>query len=120
MMVFNSEVLQMTPQQFRKIALSLSDTIESQHMGHPDFRVGGKIFASLGAPSDEFGMVKLTPEQQKAYCDADANAFQPCNGAWGRQGCTYVKLAAVKPAIVRSALSLAVENIETLQSRKKV
>ena len=109
----------MTPQQFRKIALSLPDTIESAHMGHPDFRVGGKIFASLGAPSDEFGMVKLAPEQQKAFCDADANAFQPCNGAWGRQGCTYVKLAAVKTAVVRSAVALAVENVLIPKSQKR-
>lgn len=85
-------------------------------MGHPDFRVGGKIFASLGAPNDEWGMVKLTPGQQKAFCDADVNAFKPCNGAWGRQGCTYVKLAAVKTGVVRSALSLAVENALSSQS----
>ena len=107
----------MTPQQFRKIALSLPNALESQHVGHPDFRVGGKIFASLGAPNDEWGMVKLTPEQQKAFCDADVNAFKPCNGAWGRQGCTYVKLAAVKTGVVRSALTLAVENMLSLQSR---
>jgi hypothetical protein len=80
-------------------------------MEHPDFRVGGKIFATLGAPSDEWGMVKLTPEQQKAFCDTDGSAFQPCNGAWGRQGCTYVRLAVVKTAVVRTALSLAVENV---------
>jgi hypothetical protein len=109
----------MTPQQFRKIALSLPDTIESQHIRHPDFRVGGKIFATLGAPNDEFGMVKLSPEQQRAFCNADANAFQPCNGAWGRQGCTYVKLAAVKTAVARSALVLAHENVATLQPKKK-
>jgi hypothetical protein len=109
----------MTPQQFRKIALSLPGTIESQHMGHPDFRVAGKIFASLGAPSDEWGMVKLTPEQQKAFCDADGNAFQACNGAWGRQGCTYVRLAAVKTTVVRSALRLAVENLVNSKSQKR-
>jgi YjbR len=110
----------MTPQQFRKIALSLPNTIESQHMGHPDFRVNGKIFATLGAPTDEFGMVKLTPEQQSAYCSADAEAFQRCNGAWGKQGCTFVKLAAVKTAVVRSALVLAIENAGTPQSQKKL
>ena len=109
----------MTPQQFRKIALSLPEAIELQHMGHPDFRVAGKIFASLGAPSDEWGMIKLTPLQQQAFCDAYATAFKPCNGAWGRQGCTYVKLADVKTAVVRSALSLAVESVGVAQSRKE-
>lgn len=107
----------MTSQQFRKPCLSLPDTIESQHRGQPDFRVSGNIFASLGAPNDDWAMVKFTPAQQKAFCDADVNAFKPCNGAWGRQGCTYVKLAAVKTAVVRAALSLAVENVLSSQSR---
>ena len=103
----------MTPDQFRKIALSQADTIESQHMGHPDFRVGGKIFASLGKPSDEWAMVKLTTEQQAALCEADAAAFQPCKGAWGKQGYTNVKLAVVKTASVRSAIRLAIENVSS-------
>ena len=109
----------MTPQQFRKSALSLPDTVESEHMGHPDFRVGGRIFASLGAPSADWGMVKLTPEQQQAFCDADSDAFQPYNGAWGRQGCTSVSLAAARTADVRSMLRLAVENAVAAQPRKK-
>lgn len=109
----------MTPQQFRKIALSLPDTVESEHMSHPDFRVGDKIFASLGAPSTDWGMVKLTPEQQQTFCDADSDAFQPCNGAWGRQGCTNVRLSAAKAAIVRSALNLAIENVVASQPRKR-
>lgn len=108
----------MTPQQFRKIALSLPDTVESEHMGYPDFRIAGKVFASLGAPNDDWGMVKLTPEQQRALCAAHAGAFQPCSGAWGRQGYTNVKLATVKTADVRSALTLAVENMPGQSSRK--
>lgn len=110
----------MTPNQFRKIALSLPDTMESEHMGHPDFRVGSKIFASLGAPSDAWGMIKLTPLQQQDFCLEYPGAFEPCNGAWGRQGCTYVKLSAVVTAVVRSALSVAVENIAKSQPRKRV
>ena len=108
----------MTPRQFRKIALSFPDSVESAHMGHPDFRVCGRVFASLGAPSADWAMVKLTPEQQKVFCDADVDMFQPCNGAWGRQGCTNVRLSDAKSAVVRSALSLAVENVATSSSRK--
>jgi hypothetical protein len=99
-----------TPQQFRKIALALPQIVEGAHMGHADFRVGGRIVASLGMPNDEWGMVKLTPEQQNAVCTEHVDAFQPCNGAWGRQGCTYVRLSAVKTPVVRTALKLAVEN----------
>ena len=105
----------MTPQQFRRIALAIPGAVESEHMGHPDFRVGGKIFATLGAPSADWGMVKLTVEQQQTFCDADADAFQACNGAWGRQGCTNVRLSAAKATIVRSALTLAVENVVASQ-----
>lgn len=101
----------MTPNQFRKIALSHTDTIESQHVGHPDFRIGGKIFASLGAPDDQWAMVKLTPAQQQVYLDSDSTAFQPCSGAWGRQGYTNIKLADVQAAVVRTAIALAIENV---------
>jgi hypothetical protein len=108
----------MTPNQFRKIALSLPESIESEHMAHPDFRVGGKIFASLGAPDADWGMVKLTPEQQQAFCKLEPHCFQPCNGAWGRQGCTSVRLRAATTAVVRSALKLAQENVAAALSAK--
>jgi hypothetical protein len=103
--------IHMTPQQFRKIALSLPGTAELEHMGHPDFRVGGKVFASLGAPNEEWGMVKLTPVQQQAFLASNAESFQPCTGAWGRQGYTNIKLSAAKTPVVRSALTLAIENV---------
>lgn len=109
----------MTPQQFRKIALSLPDTVESEHMGHPDFRVAGKVFASLGAPSDEWGMVKLTTEQQQTSCEVNGDTFQPCSGAWGKQGYTNVNLAAAKTSDVRSALTFSVENVMVSPSKKK-
>ncbi len=108
----------MTPNQFRKVALSLPNAVESEHMGHPDFRNGGKIFASLGAPDDDWGMVKLTPEQQQEFCKTDGDSFQPCNGAWGRQGCTNVRLSTAQTTIVRDALRLAIENVATKQTRK--
>lgn len=60
----------MTPDAFRKLALALDGVEESAHMGHPDFRVRGKIFATLGAPDASFGMVKPTPEQWSASGDA--------------------------------------------------
>ena len=109
----------MTPQQFRKLALSFPGTVESEHMNHPDFRLGGKIFASLGAPSAQWAMVKLTPDQQQALCDANSEAFQPCSGGWGQQGYTNVRLSAAKTADVRSALTLAQEDVVASKSRKR-
>ncbi len=85
----------MTLDQFRRIALKLDGAIESSHMGHPDFRANGRIFATLH-PGGETGMVKLTPEQQKDFMTRDADAFSPSSGAWGRQGCTDVRLASVQ------------------------
>lgn len=101
----------MTAAQFRKLALALPDVIESQHMSHPDFRVNGKVFASLGYPDDGFGMVKLTPEQQAHVMERAPAAFIPCAGAWGRAGCTNVKLSVARADVVRSALEWAWENV---------
>ncbi|MGQ0559047.1 MAG: MmcQ/YjbR family DNA-binding protein [Sphingosinicella sp.] len=84
-----------TPDEFRRIALSLPGAVEQAHMGHPDFRVGGKIFATLGYPDEAHGMVALLPEQQELAVDAEPKAFQPSAGAWGRQGATGVTLSAV-------------------------
>ena len=65
----------MTAEQFRRLALALPDTAESAHMRHPDFRVNGKIFATLGYPDSGWGMVKLTPEQQEVFVRAEAGVF---------------------------------------------
>ena len=73
----------MTANEFRKMALALPGAIESAHMNHPDFRVEGKIFASLGYPGAEWGMVKLTPAQQRAFMKKSSGAFRPCNGLSG-------------------------------------
>lgn len=91
---------------FRRIALALKGATESAHMGHPDFRVNGRIFATLHA-DNEWGMVKLTPEQQQDFVGRDAAAFVPEKGAWGRQGCTAVRLDAVDEETVGEALTLA-------------
>ena len=96
----------MTTDEFRRLALALPEAVEQQHMQHPDFRVGGKIFATLG-PDGTWGMVKLRPEQQAVLIDLDGKSFAPANGAWGARGATIVQLAAAKPAHVRQALELA-------------
>jgi hypothetical protein len=80
---------------FRRIALSFPGAEERAHMGHPDFRVGGKIFATLHAPGKGSGAVMLLPEQQELAMDAEPDAFRPAAGAWGRGGSTLVKLDAV-------------------------
>jgi hypothetical protein len=95
-----------TATEFRTLALSLPEVVEDEHVGHPDFRVGGKIFATLG-PEEEWGMVKLTPEQQAVFVRTAPGAFQPFNGAWGRRGSTKVTLAAADEATVRQALAAA-------------
>lgn len=100
----------MTPDEFRELALSLPETAEQAHMGHPDFRVAGKIFATLGAPNDDCGMVKLTPDQQAVFSRSEPAVFQPVKGAWGRRGCTYVRLEAATAAAVRQALIEAWRN----------
>ena len=99
----------MTPNQFRRLALSLPETTESAHMGHPDFRVAGKIFATLG-PKETSGMVRLTPQQQKAFVLAHPKVFEPMNGAWGRRGCTKVILKAATKTILTPALIAAWRN----------
>jgi hypothetical protein len=100
----------MTSAGFRRLALSLPQAIESAHMGHPDFRVRGKIFATLGHPRAGWGMVKLTPEQQEQLVKTDPAAFQPVPGAWGARGCTNVRLRTVKTDTLRQALLAAWRN----------
>jgi hypothetical protein len=97
------------PNDFRRLALSLEGAVESAHMGHPDFRAFGRIFATL-LPGGECGMVKLTPEQQDTFVCKDPEAFEVGKGAWGLQGCTLVRLDAAKAATVREALELAWRN----------
>jgi hypothetical protein len=100
----------MNSRDFRRIALALPGTVESAHMGHPDFRVGGKIFASLG-PDEDWAMVKLTPAEQKSFIAAAAGPFQPANGAWGRRGCTIVRLCDADASMVRQAVACAWQNV---------
>lgn len=101
----------MTADKFRCLALEISGAIESSHMNHPDFRIGGRIFASLGYPDDHHGMVKLTPEQQGIFLKKAPGVFSPCAGAWGKQGSTSVFLAAAKAGLLRTALEAASKNV---------
>ena len=99
----------MTADDFRRIALGMDDAIESAHMGHPDFRVNGRIFATLHT-GGESGMVKLTPDQQRTFVQDHPTAFEPEAGAWGRQGCTAVTLDAVDEDVLGEAITLAWRN----------
>jgi hypothetical protein len=95
---------------FRRIALGMKDAVEGAHMGHPDFRVHGKIFATLH-PDREWGMVKLTPEQQQRFVRDAPEVFTPEKGAWGRQGCTAVRLATAADELLGEAMTLAWQNV---------
>jgi hypothetical protein len=99
----------MTADDFRNLALSFPEAVEDEHMGHPDFRVRNKIFASLG-PDETWGMVKLTPDQQSAFVKTEPSVFKPFNGAWGSRGCTQVTLKSAKKTTVRIALEMAWKN----------
>jgi hypothetical protein len=97
----------MTVNQFRRMALSLPEVEESCHMEHPDFRVGGKIFAALGYPDKRWGMVKLTPEEQRLFVHGNPNVFAPASGAWGLRGATLVRLKAANADTVHEAMAAA-------------
>ena len=100
----------MTANDFRKIALSLPETEEREHMDHPDFRVAGKIFATLGYPDKSRGMVKLSPEDQHYFSKDHPTAFIPVKGAWGRRGATSVLLKAAKTDVLGKAIEAAWRN----------
>ena len=97
----------MTARDFRRIALSLEGAEEGSHMGHADFRVGGRIFATLASAKQGYGNVKLTPEQQSAFVEELPELFLPVPGGWGRMGMTHVKLAVVKEDMLAGALRAA-------------
>jgi len=108
----------MTAAMFRRIALGLDGAIESAHMGHPDFRANGRIFATLHADMTH-GMVKLTPDQQDQFIRGAPDAFAPEAGAWGRAGCTKVTLKAVDEEQLGQAMTLAWQNSGKKKSTSK-
>src|SRR5262245_49892248 len=107
----------MTPKQFRKLALSLPHASEGAHMGTVDFRVGGKIFATVGNPDPAWGMVALAPDQQALLTETQGESFVAVPGAWGQRGYTRVKLATVDAATLKHALTLAWEHRAPKQQR---
>ena len=108
----------MTPAAFRKVALSLDGAVEGAHGGHADFRAGGKVFATLGYPDKDWGMVKLAPDQQQMLVTAEPDMFVPVKGAWGLRGATLVRLAEVDARTLRSALTMAWQNVTAPKPKK--
>jgi len=108
----------MTADTFRKMALAYPHVVESSHMYHADFRIAGKIFATLGYPDKNWGMVKLTPEQQHSFIKKASSVFHPCSGAWGRGGATSVHLASAKKFVLRPALEAALTNAAAKVKKK--
>jgi hypothetical protein len=109
----------MTANEFRQLALGISGAIESAHMNHPDFRIKGKVFATLAYPDENWGMVKLTLEQQRSFIEQAPNVFRPCKGAWGQRGATNVHLASANKALLQAALQAAASNLIAQKKSKK-
>jgi hypothetical protein len=97
----------MTVDDFRRIALSMPGAEESSHMGAADFRVGGRIFATLASQSQGYGNLALTPEQQAAFVEELPEVFLPIAGGWGRMGMTHIRLDAADEDILTGALQTA-------------
>jgi len=112
----------MDAEDFRRIALSLEGAEESAHMGAPDFRVGGRIFATLASQDQGYGNLMLTPEQQAEFVRELPDVFLPIRGGWGRMGSTHIRLAKANEELLagalRTAWKLRVEK-NTRMSRKK-
>jgi hypothetical protein len=104
---------------FRKLALSLEGAIESAHMGHPDFRLNNRIFATLSYQDKGFGVLKLTMEQQEAFIADQPHIFSPVQGGWGRMGMTFIHLNEADESIMAGALRTAYQNLHAKQSLKK-
>jgi hypothetical protein len=97
----------MDAEDFRRIALSLPGAEESSHMGAPDFRVGGRIFATLASQKQGYGNLMITPEQQAAFVAELPEVFLPIAGGWGRNGATHTRLAAANEDVLAGALRTA-------------
>jgi|SRR5208283_4544565 len=109
----------MTVDDFRGLALSLPDALESAHMGHPDFRVHGKIFATLGYPDQRFGVVMLTAEKQREFVLLAPDTFEPVPGGWGLKGSTRVVLEKADESHVLDALLTAYRKVPAKKVPRK-
>jgi hypothetical protein len=97
----------MTADDFRRLALLLEGAEEGSHMGSADFRVGGRIFATLAHQHQGFGNLMLSPDQQQAFIAEQPEIFLPVPGGWGRNGATHIRLAAANEAVLAGALRSA-------------
>jgi hypothetical protein len=113
----------MTPSDFRRIALSLEGAEEGSHMGSPDFRAGGRIFATLAAQAKGYGNLMLTPEQQAIFVAEQPDVFIPIAGGWGRMGMTHALLSAANEDLLLGALTTAwklrIEKNRTVDKKKR-
>jgi hypothetical protein len=97
----------MTATDFRRMALGLEGAEEGSHMGSPDFRVGGRIFATLASQAQGYGNLMLTPERQAEFVAEDPDVFLPIAGGWGRMGATHICLAKATEDVLSGALRTA-------------
>jgi len=109
----------MTPDGFRRLALSQPEAVESAHMNHPDFRVRGRIFATLGYPDDAWGMVKLSPIGYVLFVPAAPETFSPVKGAWGKGGATRVQLRTARKALLSRAFDCAMRATLAAQQARR-
>lgn len=113
----------MDAEDFRRMALSLPGAAESSHMGAPDFRVGGRIFATLASQRQGYGNLMLSPEQQAAFVAELPEVFLAVSGGWGKMGATHLRLAAADPEVLagalRTAWQLRIDKNTTAKKRRK-
>ena len=92
---------------FRRLALALPEAVEGSHLGNPDFRLGGKNYATLSLKRQAYGVLLLAPEEQAGMVEDEPQIFSPVPGGWGKKGSTRVSLAKVTPDILAAALRTA-------------
>jgi hypothetical protein len=114
----------MTADDFRRLALSLPGAEEGSHMGSADFRVGGRIFATLASQEQGYGNLMLTPEVQAEFVAEQPDIFLPIAGGWGRSGSTHIRLAEATEDLMAGALQMAwklrmEKNVKTGKTGKK-
>lgn len=108
----------MTLNDFRRLALSFPESVEAEHMNHPDFRVGGKIFATLAYPDKTYGMVKLPPLDQDRFVQESPEVFTPVPGYWGKNGATHVHLKKATKTVLQPVLAAAWRHVAPKQLLK--
>jgi hypothetical protein len=108
----------MTAKDFRRIALSMEGAEQGEHMGAVDFRVSGRIFATLAAVKEGYGNLMLSPEQQREFCAEQPEVFLPVKGGWGRMGITHIRLAEASEDVMAGALHVAWKRRVGLNEKK--